>query len=281
MFINVNGARLFFDTVGPKLRPEGAVMRECPTLLVLHGGPGYDHSTLRPYFDRFADAFQVVYLDHRGCGRSNGDQSGWHLDQWADDIATFCATLGLEKPMVFGQSFGGMVAIHYATRHPDGPSKAIFSSTAAKFLLEDTVSMIRDLGGDAAAEAARAFFSAPSADGFDRYMQLCGPLYSQTEPDPEDDYKARAIQRPEVALHFFSDGMKRMDMRPALAGLTCPALVLGGALDPVTPPSCSHDIAEAIGDKAVLNIFDGCGHGVHRDEPDKAEAVMREFLTAS
>ena len=40
-----------------------------PTLIVLHGGPGFDHASLRPYFDRFSDSHQVIYLDHRGNGR--------------------------------------------------------------------------------------------------------------------------------------------------------------------------------------------------------------------
>ena len=103
MYINLNGARIFFDVVGSGLRPEGPEMVKVPTLLILHGGPGYDHSTLRPYFDRYADAYQVIYLDHRGCGRSAADQSTWDLDTWADDVVAFCAALGIEKPLVFGQ----------------------------------------------------------------------------------------------------------------------------------------------------------------------------------
>ena len=71
MFLNVNGARIFFDTVGAKLAIDGERMRERPSLIVMHGGPGFDHSTMRPYFDRFADTHQVVYIDHRGNGRSD------------------------------------------------------------------------------------------------------------------------------------------------------------------------------------------------------------------
>jgi len=55
MFLNVNGASIFFDTVGAKLAIDGERMRERPSLIVMHGGPGFDHSTMRPYFDRFAD----------------------------------------------------------------------------------------------------------------------------------------------------------------------------------------------------------------------------------
>ena len=59
MFINVGSARLFFDVVGECLAAETSNMVQRPTLILLHGGPGYDHSTLRPYFDRIACAYLI------------------------------------------------------------------------------------------------------------------------------------------------------------------------------------------------------------------------------
>ncbi len=54
MKIYIDDVTLFFDVDGEALVPDGAVMREKPTLL-LHGGPGFDHSSLKPFFSRFAD----------------------------------------------------------------------------------------------------------------------------------------------------------------------------------------------------------------------------------
>ena len=90
MFVDVGSARLFFDVVGESLNASTPDMALRPTLILLHGGPGYDHSTLRPYFDRYSDTHQLIYLDHRGCGRSTGEKETWHLDQWADDLEVFC-----------------------------------------------------------------------------------------------------------------------------------------------------------------------------------------------
>ena len=278
MFIELETARIFFDVVGTHLDVMPEAMHARPTLLVLHGGPGYDHTTLRPYFDRFADTHQVVYLDHRGCGRSTGEVGTWHLDQWADDIAAFCAVLGIEKPVVFGQSFGGMVAMHYAARHLQGPSKLILSSTAAQFRLDAAVDMMRHLGGDAAAQASEAFFSAPSLERYEIYGETCLPYYSQSYDSDTPSFRGRAIEKPEVAVHFFTNEMMGMDMRGELADITCPVLVMGGALDPVTPPVCSEEIAKAVGENAKLEMFEGCGHGAHRDDPDGAERVMRAFF---
>ncbi len=73
MHVSVNGVRLFFDVEGTKLVPDGPVMRQKPTLLLLHGGPGADHSIYRPaysalsthlvQFERFKDCRHAVIPD--------------------------------------------------------------------------------------------------------------------------------------------------------------------------------------------------------------------------
>jgi pimeloyl-ACP methyl ester carboxylesterase len=100
MHIEINGAPIFFDTVGAKLAPVGDAMVERPSLLVMHGGPGFDHSLMRLFFDRFADTHQVIYIDHRGNGRSGGEPDTWTLAQWGDDVHDFCRSLGVERPVV-------------------------------------------------------------------------------------------------------------------------------------------------------------------------------------
>ena len=123
MRVKIGDVRLFFDVEGAKLRPDGAKMREVPTVVLLHGGPGFDHSNFKPDFSRLTEIAQVVYLDHRGNGRSDrGDRSKWNLPQWGDDVRSFCEALEIERPIVMGVSFGGMVAMSYATRHPEHPA---------------------------------------------------------------------------------------------------------------------------------------------------------------
>ena len=87
MKVLVNNAHLYFDVEGAGLRPQGAAMIQKPTLLLLHGGPGADHSLYKPAFSALADIAQVVYLDHRGNGRSDrASEESWTLAQWADDV---------------------------------------------------------------------------------------------------------------------------------------------------------------------------------------------------
>ena len=278
MYLDVNGARLFFDTVGPQLAVAGARMVERPALVVLHGGPGFDHSLMRPYFDRFADTHQVVYIDHRGNGRSGGEGNTWRLTQWGDDVKAVCDQLGLVKPTVYGLSFGGMAAMAYATRHPGHPGKLVLASTAARMDLAATYQMMTRLGGEAARVVAERFWTEPSAEAAAEYMAVCLPLYNP-RPNPDAQQVQRAIMRTEVMFHFIAGEQRTMDLAGDLGRITCPTLVLAGGVDPITPLACSEAIFAALAPGVgEIEVFEAAGHGVHRDEPERAEATLRRFL---
>lgn len=281
MFVELDGARIFFDTIGSKFVPTDEGMQERPTMLVLHGGPGFDHTTLRPHFDRYADICQVVYIDHRGNGRSSGGKESWYLDRWADDIVDFCTALGIEKPIVFGQSFGGMVAMQYGARHPEHPASLILSSTMGRFQMDETLAMMERLGGARAVELTRAYFSKPTSELLNEYAEVCLPLYNQNSNPEGAAMMKHAKRKEDVPLHFFENELKHMDLLAGLSVIDCPVLVLGGAMDPITPTGCARELAAAIGPNARLEIFEHCGHGVHRDDPEGGDRAIREFLAAA
>jgi pimeloyl-ACP methyl ester carboxylesterase len=281
MHVSIGDARLFFDVEGAKLVADGPVMRERPTLLLLHGGPGFDHSSYKPAFSALTDVAQVVYLDHRGNGRSDrGTPEQWNLAQWADDVRAFCDALGIEKPVVFGTSFGGMVAMAYGIRHPDHPSKLVLSSTTAKTRFDRVLAAFERLGGPAVREAARRYWEKPGAETLPDYAKLCFPLYSRTPRDP--DANARTVWNFEVMYAFGGGEDQRFDLLPELAKVRCPTLVLGGEDDPICPIDDQADIAAALPAHLVrFERFPGCGHGVYRDDPERAFAVLREFLASA
>jgi proline iminopeptidase len=282
MFVTLGSQRIFFDVVGSKLVPDGPRMREKPTLIVMHGGPGFDHSGLRGDFDGFADSAQVIYIDHRGNGRSvPSDRSTWTLAQWGDDVKALCDALGIEKPIVLGQSFGGMVAQSYATRHPKHPGALILSSTAARMDFPASLEWFQKQGGDEALAIATGMWESGSDDEFDAYERVCMPLYNTTARAGGADARARLIMRREVYRHFSLPGceMRRMDFRPMLPKIACATLVLGGAEDPITPPHLSREIMTNIRDGlATLQIYDDCGHGAFRDKPDLVLGDIRQFI---
>jgi pimeloyl-ACP methyl ester carboxylesterase len=280
MRIHVNGVDLYFDVENAGLVVDGSRMREKPTLLLLHGGPGGDHSLFKPDYAALSDVAQIIYLDHRGNGRSDdGDPALWTLAQWGDDVAAFCDALGIVKPIVCGVSFGGFVAQAYAIRHPGHPGKLILTSTAATFDFQAMFAAFGRIGGTAAQQAAEAYWSQPTPERRAAYQKVCLPLYQSRGIDPH--MLTRVIMKNPVAMHFngIRNEQGRMDFRAALGGLQCPTLVMAGEEDPITPIAFSEVIAESLPAHLVqFERFAGCGHGVVGDDPERAFSVMRQFL---
>jgi pimeloyl-ACP methyl ester carboxylesterase len=276
------GVRLFVDTEGPQFVPDGPTLREKPTLLLLHGGPGFDHSAFRLFFPRIADLAHVVYYDHRGHGRSDRrPPSEWTLDTFADDIVRLCDALGIAKPIVLGQSFGGFVAQRYIERHPDHPRRVILSSTSPNMRLERKLAMFEKLGGAAARASAERFWTDPNAASWDDYGVHCRHLYNTT-PQTDVDAAARTIHNLDILYASASGEQRTMDLLPGLANARCPVLVVAGDEDPVCPLEDSRDIAAALPPEWVEFVhFAGAGHGVYRDRTDDAFALLRRFVEAA
>jgi pimeloyl-ACP methyl ester carboxylesterase len=287
MHVMVNGVRLFFDVEGAKLRPDGPAMRDEPTVLLLHGGPGFDHSSFKPVYAALAEVAQVVYLDHRGNGRSDaGPQESWTLAQWGDDVRAFCDVLGIVNPIVLGVSCGGMVAIAYATRHPEHPSKLILISTEAVggSHRERRVAMFEKFGGPEVGALARRRFlevgGQADTAALEAWRRLAFPHYTRTPRDP--NAASRTVARPEVLQWFARPGGEGFgfDMLADLGRIRCPTLVMGGEEDPMTPIESQADIAAALPAHLVrFERFAGCGHAVIPDARERALAIIRDFIS--
>lgn len=272
------GTRLYIDIDGVGIAAESDHMRERPTLLLLHGGPGLDHSSLKRELSGLRDLAQLVYIDHRGNGRSDrATPDSWNLAQWGDDIRALCDVLGIERPVVMGQSFGGFVAQSYAVRHPGHAAGIILSSTSPRFTRERNLAVFQRVGGSEAHAAAVAFYQDPTPATLGPFIEKCMPTYNTRFSDPNG--MARSILNMDVLLHFFAHEYRTWNILPELPKIECPVLVMGGEQDPTTPIEDQADIAAAIRpDLVSFHRFDDCGHGAYRDCPDDAIPIIREFV---
>lgn len=275
MRIKVNNTYLFFDVEGSALATNERSFREKPTLIALHGGPGIDHADVRGLAP-LSNAFQIVYLDQRGNGRSDrSTPDKWNLATWADDIRAFCDALGIHKPIVFGNSFGGLVALAYATRYPHHPSKLILHATTTHFDLEGSLQMFAQLGGQEAVSIARKFFSDPTDEAFDQYRRACLPLYSRL---PARASSVSSMIHLDVAKHFIGGDWHRFDFRSSLSAIACPTLILTGRYDCVFPVKYSQEMAAGIRpDLVQLEILEHCGHALLNDDPARVRQLIESF----
>ena len=281
MRIEVNGTRIFVDVDGAEFVPDGPALTRRPTVVLLHGGPGLDHGSFKAELAELREIAQLVYVDHRGNGRSDrSTPEKWNLDQWADDVRGICDVLGIERPIVMGQSFGGFVAQVYAARHPEHPAALIFSSTSPRFRRDRNLAVFERLGGTEVRDTADAFYRDPSTTTLGPFVTRCMPHYNTRPADP--DIMKRTIVNADVLLHFFANEYRHCDLAPGLAAIRCPTLVLGGEDDPTTPIEDQADIAAAVPREwATFHRFDRCGHGAYRDRPDAALPILRTFIQAN
>ena len=252
MHIAVNGTRLWFDVEGAGLVPDGPVMRRRPTVVLVHGGPvSYDHSYFKPSFGVLAGTAQVVYLDLRDHGRSDrGDPAAWSFEACADDIRSFCDALGIDRPIVLGHSFGGMVVLLYGARHPGHAGGLVLQSTMARFDLDRLVKGFRRFGGDEVAELARRDYGngPPLTDAeWVRVFAVFGPQV------PDAEQLARR-QRSEALGTRGADLLTTFDGVDQLGRIASPTLVSVGAFDAVTPVEASQEILDppARGDRSLV-----------------------------
>ena len=285
MKARINGTEIYFDVEGPGLAADGAGMVDRPVVFALHGGPGGDHVSLRDALSPLSDTAQIVYIDHRGSGRSApADPATYTLDQNIDDVDALRDYLGLDRISVLGVSYGGMVAQGYAIRYPDRLANLALIVTASSFrFLDDAKRILAERGSADQQRVCERLWegSFESLDQLHEYYRLMGPLYSTTfNAQKFEASLGRSLRNFEQLNIGFGGFLRTFDFTSQLAQITCPTLVIGGAHDWICVPNHSREIAARI-PRAHLKIFRNSSHAVAADEPEAFQNAIRGFLTYS
>ena len=282
MRARIRDTEIFFDVEGAALVPDGPRMVERPVAFLLHGGPGGDHSGFKPAFSPLAERMQVIYVDHRGQGRSaRGPKETYTLDNNVDDLEALRQHLGLEKVVVIGVSYGGMVALAYASRYPESVSHlvAIVTSPSYRFL-ERAKAILAERGTDEQRAMGDILWAGAFEDEeqLQQYYAVMGPLYSlKFDPEKARESRARGIRSVEAINEGFGGFLRTYDLTNELHKVTAPTLVIGGRHDWICPPELSEEIARLI-PHADLRIFENSSHSVAADEPDALMDLIKGFV---
>lgn len=119
--IRIGGASLYARAIG-----------QGQPIIVLHGGPDFDHGYLLPDLDRLKDAFRLIYYDQRGRGRSADHVRPEDVTLASDvaDLDTVSRHFRLDAAALLGHSWGAVLALEYGVRHPTRVSHLILMNPA-------------------------------------------------------------------------------------------------------------------------------------------------------
>jgi proline iminopeptidase len=260
-------------------------MRERPAAFVLHGGPGGDHSGFKPGFSPLAERMQLIYVDHRGQGRSTrGDPERYTLDENVEDLEALRQHLGLGPVVSIGTSYGGMVAMAHAARYPAAVSHLVCIVTAAHSgFNERAQQIVRERGTPEQQRVSQMLWDGAlrTVEEVRHYYEVMGPLYSVThDPRASQEGRSRTLHEPEALNRAFRPGgflREGYDLRPELPRITAKTLVLGARHDWICAPEFSEEIHRLV-PRSDLRIFERSSHSIRADEPEAMIDAIKGFI---
>jgi proline iminopeptidase len=273
VFAEIHGAKLYYEIAGAG-RP----------VLTLHGGPGIgDHGDNKKMLSSLEDEFRFIYYDQRGNGQSEESEVSFYTHrQCVEDAEGLRRELGLGPVALAGGSYGGIIAMEYALAYQENLTHLILRGTAASRELQEHAfrnALEADLPGVTEEKLGNLFYGRmQDNDDLKEHFALIFPLYSKTsDPNRTRELFRRKEFNARTHNAFFQDAFPAYDIRDRLGEIEVKTLILAGRHDWITPLRFAEEIAEGI-PNAELVIFEQSGHSIHTDEPEKFEAVTREFL---
>ena len=248
-------------------------------VIVLHGGPGLDHSSFRPYLDPLGDEFRLLYVDERGQGRSERvDPAMLSLDVFARDVDLLAEALGLERFALLGHSFGAIITTKHAIEIGTAAAYVISGGGDSSAALETDVDASLEAMGEAG-EPIKASWAqektVATEEDLKELLRVQMPFHFAGDPPP--GYGLDTVGTPDVLRHFANIGYGEFDYVPDLHRVSKPTLVIVGEHDRTTTPRAARVLHERIAGSRLV-VLAGVGHMSFVESPDPYIEAVTNFL---
>lgn len=245
-----------------------AFVPEQPSVVFVHGG-GLEHSVWILQSRYFAHhGFNAMAIDLPGHGRSGGDPSA-NVEAYADWVTAFLDAAGVEQAAVCGHSMGSLVALETAARHPARVSKLAMLGTSVPMPVTDQLL-------DAAKNNDHSAYDMINIWGHSPFGQMGG---NRAPGMWMIGGSVRLLERSAPGV-LFNDLSACNEYRHGLQSaerVKCPALLLLGARDAMSPPRAAQALAAAISDARSV-VLPGCGHMMMSEQPDQVLEALVDFI---
>ncbi len=259
-------------------------------LLTLHGGPGAAHNYLLS-MAALADERPVIFYDQLGCGKADApaDESVYTIQRSVDELETVRQALGLDEVILYGHSWGTLLAIEYLCQgRGKGVEKLVLSGALAS--IPQAVAGFHRL-----IDAMPDGFAA-KLRGMEEAGQMGTPEYAALVQAFYDAHLLRAAPTPDALVSFdalaksiayrvlngpneftITGVMKDWDRRKDLKAITQDTLILTGEFDEITL-DCHETIRDGVSGKRRMVVMPGCSHMNMVEQPGPYNALVRTFL---
>jgi proline-specific peptidase len=261
------------------------VMGQGYPLVLMHGGPGLDYTTLLP-LKPLADQFTLIFYDHRCNGRSEGvEVSSMTFENLTADADALRQTLGFDQWAVLGHSFGGNVALEYALRYPQSLSHLVLMDTGGDqwWVNRNAPEILAKRGYSASAvQAARRFYNGQltSSEFLPTVMKFMNAYnYHNSLLTLAQDVVLGHMPktRPEALIFGYTQLLNGWTVMDRLSEIKVPTLVLAGRHDFLFPPE--HQVVLAAGvTNARLEIIERAGHNPHMERSAEVNKIIKSFI---
>lgn len=254
-----------------------------PAILLIHGMAG-SSSTWNQVIGRLAEHYTVIAPDLPGHGRSEKPRTDYSLGAFAGVLRDLLVSLDIDRATVIGQSLGGGVAMQFAYQHSEHCARLVLVNAGG--LGEDVMGVLRALTLPGAGVVIPLFAQRRVRDLVGGAAGVFGKLGLRPSPETVQMWKAyESLIDPDTRTAFLATlrsvvdhrGQKVSAMDRLYLAEEVPTLIVWGDHDHVIPVSHAYDAQEAI-PGSRLEIFPGCGHFPHCEEPEKFARVVREFI---
>jgi len=272
----INGVALYYKIIGAG-----------EPIVILHGGPGLDHSYFLPQMEKLAKNYKLIFFDQRASGRSSApkDSSGITLDHFIADIEGIRQAFGLEKMNLMAHSWGGLLAMRYALKHQEHlKSLILVGSVSANSADNDAANrtlqsrFTRQDSLDRAKVMQSLAFQKRESKALAEFFKI---VFRATFYDRKFARQLNLVFQPDYAkksalLRHLSKELATYDLYPQLATLQVPTLILCGEAEslPAEAPQRLHQSLK----ESELVLLKYCGHFPFIEAPQDFVVNVRSFL---